>query len=302
MPRIVNIATCTVESGPAATPRDEALRLVDEAGQRGADIVCLPEFVGSDCDNGVFKPTPVPGPITDAFATLAARRGMHVILPLVEEADGKPFNTAVLLDRQGRVAGRYSKTHLCLPGFQEGETTRPGDELPVFETDFGTIGITTCMDIHYPELYIALALKGAEIIFWPTGALDYTGDLIESLVNARAVDGQVYFVCSHYVEMPYLAGKPYGRSRVVDPMGRIRADTGHFPGVAVARVDLDQTYPMWYQGPMLQRYPTMRETIFRTRRPELYDELTRPVEPRHWQRGRAAGAAGAAPDEEGSTP
>ena len=52
-----------------------------------------------------------------------------------------------------------------------------------------------------------LALKGAEIIFWPSAAMDYTGDLIESLVNARAVDNQVYFVPSHFLQMPYLVGK-----------------------------------------------------------------------------------------------
>ncbi len=104
--------------------------------------------------------------------------------------------------------------------------------------------------------------------------MDYTGDLIESLVNARAIDNQVYFVASHFVQTPYLSGKHYGRSRIVDCMGRVRADTGHFEGVAIAEVDLDQTYPMWYEGQRLKEYPTMRRTIFRTRRPELYTQIT----------------------------
>jgi hypothetical protein len=86
----------------------------------------------------------------------------------------------------------------------------------------------------------------------------------------------VYFVASHFVQAPYLAGKHYGRSRIVDCMGRVRADTGHFEGVAIATVDLDQTYPMWYQGRALEEYPTMRRTIFRTRRPELYGEIVKP--------------------------
>ena len=75
------------------------------------------------------------------------------------------------------------------------------------------------MDIHYPEIYTTLALKGAEIIFWPSAAMDYTGDLIESIVNARAVDNQVYFVVSHFVQLPYLAGKHYGRSRASALLG-----------------------------------------------------------------------------------
>jgi predicted amidohydrolase len=132
------------------------------------------------------------------------------------------------------------------------------------------------MEIHYPEIYTTLALKGAEVILWPSAAMDYTGDLMESIVNARAIDNQVYFVAAHFVQMPYLAGKHYGRSRIVDPMGRIRADTGHFHGVAIAEVDLDQTYPRWYEGERLAAYPTMRKTLFRTRRPELYHQLTQP--------------------------
>lgn len=297
MSRKVRIATCAV---PRLSPEQlkakradaiacAAADLAEEAGRHGADIVCLPEFSMSRFDfrKNRWRPERVPGPATRKLAAVAARHRMYVIAPLMEESgQKKAYNTAVLLDRRGRIAGQYRKTHLCLPRFSEGETTLAGDELPVFPTDFGTIGISICMDIHYPELYLALALKGAEVIFWSTAAIDYTGDLIESVVNARAIDNQVYFVCSHYIQQPYLAGKQYGRSRVVDPMGRIRADTGHFPGVAMAEVELDQTYPMWYEGRMRAAYPTMRATLFKTRRPELYGELTKPVAESHWQRGK----------------
>ncbi|MCX5659203.1 MAG: carbon-nitrogen hydrolase family protein [Planctomycetota bacterium] len=280
MARRVRIASCSVEHYFSKDEREQCMRLVDEAGQRKADIVCLPEFVGADNRKGNWIAEPVPGPTVQAFAALAAKHRMYVVLPLMEDVgEAKAYNTAVLIGRSGEVVGKYRKTHICLPEFGEGECTLAGDELPVFKTDFGTIAISTCMDIHYPELYAVLTLKGAEIIFWPSGALDYTGDLIESLVNARAIDNQVVMVPSHHIQMPYLAGKPYGRSRIVDCMGRTRADTGHFPGVAVADVDLDETYPMWYSGGMLERYPTMRATIRKTRRPELYGELTKPVPP-----------------------
>lgn len=297
MSRKVRIATCAVPyfspTRTRAKPGDAVARmataLVEEAGRSGADIVCLPEFSLSRFNFRTHRwlPQAVPGPAIQRLGALAARHRMYVIAPLLEDCgQRKAYNTAVFLDRRGRIVGKYRKTHLCLPRFAEGETTLPGNEIPVFPTDFGAIGISLCMDIHYPELYLALALKGAEVIFWSTGAIDYTGDLIESLVNARAIDNQVYFVCSHYIQQPYLAGKQYGRSRVVDPMGRIRADTGHFPGVAVAEVELDQTYPMWYEGRMRAAYPTMRATLFKTRRPELYGELTKPVAESHWQRGK----------------
>ena len=251
------------------------------------DIVCLPEFSAALFEDNRWHGEPIPGPATEAFAEIARRDNTYVIVPMVEQAeDGNLYNTCVLLDRQGHVAGRYRKTHPA-PGEAEQNRTSAGDEIPVFRTDFATIGVATCMDIHFPELFTTLALEGAEIIFWPTASMDYTGDLMESLVNARAIDNQVYFVCSHYVQERYLVGKHYGRSRVVDPMGRIRADTGHFPGVAVAEVDLDQTYPMGYEDEdLLKANPTMRQIFFQARRPELYRRLVEPVTETHWNRSK----------------
>ncbi|MDP6126194.1 MAG: carbon-nitrogen hydrolase family protein, partial [Candidatus Latescibacteria bacterium] len=252
----------------------QSLQMVDEAGTKGADIVCLPEFAACERHEGRFVPQPIPGEATDSFARLAKKHNMYVIAPLQETVDDQwCYNTAALLDRSGVVVGTYRKTHVCLPDHCEGENTLPGDDVPVFGIDIGRVAITTCMDIHYPELYAVMALKGAEIIFWPTACFDYTGDLIESLVNARAIDTQSFFVTSHYAELPFLAGKTMGRSRIVDPMGRTRADTSHFPGIAIATVDLDQTYPMWYTGAMLKEYPTMRSVFQKTRRPELYGPL-----------------------------
>ena len=288
MARNVRIATCSVpgprleHDGPTDL-RQRCLALAREAGERDADIVCLPEFSGSEMNadgSESFVAHPIPGPVTDALADLAARHRMYVIgCQLEDVGQPKAYNTAFLLDRDGHLVGKYHKTHLCLPDCHEADVAMPGQDVPVFPTDFGTIGITICMDIHYPELYTVLALQGAEVIFWPSAAMDYTGDLIESMVNTRAVDNQVHFVTSHYLQQPYLAGKHMGHSRVVDCMGRTRADTGHLPGVAVADVDLDQTYPMWYTDEALQRYPTMRQTIFKTRRPELYGKLVEPIAP-----------------------
>ena len=296
MTRQVTIASCAIvcANQPGSSSRQQlqaAAEALEEAGRRGADIACLPEYACAPIKVGAREALSLSRQDLAPFTDLAAKHRMYVIAPFVEaspERDGKPYNSAAVIDRQGQIIGRYRKTHLCLPGFEEGEQYAAGDELPVFDTDFGRIGIAICMDIHYPELFTTMALRGAEIIFWPTAAMDYTGDLIESLVNARAIDNQVFVVPSHYVAVPYLSGRHYGRSRVVDPMGRIRADTGHFPGVAVANVDLEQTYPMWYQGQMLEAYPDMRRTLFKTRRPELYGDLVQPVSPGHWTRPREA--------------
>src|SRR5688500_12246825 len=98
MPRNVKIASCSVESDFTKSQRDQSHRLVDHAGDLGADIVCLPEFAAADVGSpGVFLPSSIPGPVTDAFADLARRHEMYIVLPMIEDAgaaahkgDGQP--------------------------------------------------------------------------------------------------------------------------------------------------------------------------------------------------------------------
>ncbi len=117
------------------------------------------------------------------------------------------------------------------------------------------------------------ALKGADVLLFPTMCLDYTGDHIESIVNARAIDNQVYLVSSHFIQQPFLAGRSMGHSRIVDPYGRTLADTSHRPGLAFADVDLDAGFDTWYSGELKERYPTLKECYLGMRRPETYGEL-----------------------------
>src|SRR3954467_4666617 len=98
MSRNVRIATCSVEYSPQVSARPRALKLVEQAGEMKADIVCLPEFSAAPVKDSKFIAEPVPGPATDAFAALAARYRMYVIVPLLEQSAGaeKHYNTAVL--------------------------------------------------------------------------------------------------------------------------------------------------------------------------------------------------------------
>jgi len=160
---------------------------------------------------------------------------------------------------------------------------KAGDSYPVFQLDFGKVGVLICMDIHYPEIWRILTLQGADIIAHPTQWLDYTGNLCESLVNARAIDNQIYVATSHFVQMPFLSGKSMGYARIVDPYGRTRASTSHRPGVAVAEVDLDEAYEYWATGDLKKQYPTLKECFLGMRRPETYEILTRPDTENCWK-------------------
>src|SRR5437016_3175477 len=98
MSRHVRVATCSVEYSPQISSRPHALKLVEQAGEMGADIVCLPEFSAAPVVDSTFQAESIPGPATDAFAALAAKYKMYLIVPLLENTHTKKhYNTSVLI-------------------------------------------------------------------------------------------------------------------------------------------------------------------------------------------------------------
>ena len=197
---------------------DQKLKLALEhlqiAGENGVDIACLPEeFAGT-------KAEPVPGPTTQAVAELARRYNMYVICPIREQAGQRQYNTAVLLDRQGRVAGSYRKVFVFW-----GEGVHCSTEgVKVFETDFGRIGILTCFDLNYPELWQRCDDLDADIVFWPSA---YGGG---SPLNAFAILYHYYIVPVGAGNIMDITGKP------VAPVEKPRDKQ------FIATLDLDRTF------------------------------------------------------------
>ncbi len=197
---------------------DEKLKLALEhlhtAGRAGVDIACLPEeFAGT-------KAEPVPGPTTDAVAALARQYHMYVICPIREQAGDREYNTAVLLDRQGGVAGHYRKVFVFW-----GEGVHCSTEgVKVFDTDFGRIGILTCFDLNFPELWQRCDELSADIVFWPSA---YGGG---SPLNA-------YAILHHYYIVPVGAGNIMDiTGKTFEPVEKPR------PQQFIATLDLDRTF------------------------------------------------------------
>ena len=197
---------------------DEKLKLAIEhlhaAGRSGVDIACLPEeFAGTGAE-------PVPGPTTDAVAKLAEQYNMYVICPIREQAGDKQYNTAVLIDRKGRIAGYYRKIFVFW-----GEGLHVSTEgVKIFETDFGRISILTCFDLNYPELWHECDLKDVDIVFWPSA---YGGG---SPLNAFAILYHYYIV-------------PVGAGNIMDITGKPVANvTTPRPKQFIATLDLDRTF------------------------------------------------------------
>ena len=224
-PRRVTLATVYHRARGTKTPeesRERFVPLVEEAAAKGADIVCLPEGL-TVVGNGLKyaqAAEPVPGPSTEFLGALARRLKVWIVAGIYERSGSRLYNTAVLIARDGSLAGRYRKMSLPDEEIEGGIT--PGSDTPVFDTDFGRVGLMICWDSSYPEVAHALAEGGAEVILMPIAGG------VEALVQARAIENQVHVVASGYDF----------RTGIFDRMGERIADAKADPEVVLATVDL----------------------------------------------------------------
>jgi predicted amidohydrolase len=224
-PRRVTLAAVNHRPRETTSPQDSRerfVRLVEEAAAKGADIVCLPEGM-TTAGNGLAyaqAAETVPGPSTAFLAELAKRLRIWIVAGIYERDGARVYNTAVLVGRDGSLAGRYRKMSLPDEEIEGGIT--PGRETPVFDTDFGRVGLMICWDSSYPEVAQALAAGGAEVILMPIAGG------VEALVQARAIENQVHVVASGYDF----------RTGIFDRRGERVADAKTDPEVVVATVDL----------------------------------------------------------------
>jgi predicted amidohydrolase len=197
--------------------------LVDRAADAGADLVCLPETLLGIGTGGLgpVDALPIPGPATEAFGERARARKLWICAGLSEREAGRIYNSAVLIDRQGHLVGKYRKTHLPIQEVEAGFT--PGRELPVWDTEFGKVGILICHDTAFPEPARVLALKGAELILLPIwGGSDI-------YVRSRAADNGLFILSSSY---DYPCG-------VIGPTGEWLCQAENSPAGAIVTADID---------------------------------------------------------------
>lgn len=164
----------------------EVSALVDQQGALGADLIILPEtFMGQRADNASMET--LSGPTVTAIALLARKHKTYIVCP-IDRIDGdQRLNTAVLLDRSGALAGVYDKVFPYWSEFDKDPVVEPGQEAPVFETDFGRLGISICFDANFPEMWARLAEQGAELVAWPSAYSAGATLQAHALVNHFAI-------------------------------------------------------------------------------------------------------------------
>lgn len=259
-PRRVRVVTTRIAQPWESTiPANLQLmaNVLDEAGREKPDVILLTEFFPEHGVEGTVhdRSEPIPGPVTDALARKAQEYNTYIIAGMMELDGGKTYDTAVLIDRQGRIAGKYRKTHLPLAEVEDGET--PGNDYPVFDTDFGRVGILICWDFVFPETFRIMRLEGAEIVFLPIagdpGARHY-----DTITRARALDNGVYLVSSV---------SDGAASRIVNPDGEVMAETTD--GLATAELDLTKESRLWWLsvGPADGE---LKSLAIQERRPDTY--------------------------------
>jgi predicted amidohydrolase len=265
-PRFVRVATTRIAvpepNSTLETNFNLISKMLDKAGEQRPDIVLLSENLA---DRWVDLPVektaePVPGRLTALLGEKARKYRMYVATSLHENADGIIYNTGVLIGRNGEITGKYRKVHLPLEEAENGIT--PGGDYPVFETDFGRVGMMICYDYWFSEPARILRLNGAELLLLPIAG---DGDRLhwDVISRARAIDNGVYLAASSTVAE--------SSSAIIAPTGKVLSETSEDFGVAVSEIDLNREYRLLWLS--VGAEGEARSLYIKERQPHTYGAL-----------------------------
>jgi predicted amidohydrolase len=243
---------------------------LEEAAQAGAALLVLPEcaipgYMFDSAQEALLFAEEIPGPSTEILEREARRLGAHVVCGLLERDGDVLRNAAVLVGPDGLI-GVYRKTHLPFLGVDRFVVA--GDELPLFETPLGVIGIEICYDLRFPEATRTLALGGADLVAHPTNFPVAARLQTEFITRARAAENRVYLLTANRIGKERW-GEFCGWSQIVDPYGdRLAEASADEEALLIADIDVERARDKDYVIP--GEYELY---LFGHRRPELYGPL-----------------------------
>jgi beta-ureidopropionase len=247
-----------------------------EAASQGAQVICFQElFYGpyfcqvQDAAYYDYAES-IPGPTTERFQELAKQTGMVMVLPMYEqEQEGVLYNTAAVIDADGKYLGKYRKTHIPqVKGFWEKFYFRPGNlGYPVFDTAVGKVGVYICYDRHFPEGWRALGLNGAKIVFNPSATSRGLSSHLWKLEQTASAVANLYFVGAiNRVGIEDLGDNDfYGTTYFANPRGEFVGDVASDQAEELVVRDLDMD---------LLAEVRNQWQFYRDRRPDMYGPLT----------------------------
>lgn len=229
---------------------------IKNAAQRGAKLVVLPEYfcLLSPDDRAKLDIAELPtgGPIQSSLSDAAKRFGVWLVggsLPLRSDNPSKVFNTQLVFDPSGHIAARYDKIHLFnftsqQESYRESNAVKAGHEVKTVRVTFDTgqslhIGLSTCYDLRFPELYRAMG--AVDLVVVPAAFTATTGRAHwETLLRARAIENQCYVLAAAQGGQHPGARQTWGHSMLVDPWGEMMTKMEFGEGVLVGEVDLQR--------------------------------------------------------------
>jgi len=241
----MEVASIQLESGDRDKEANlkRAGELIDSIER--ADLILLPELwnIGYFAfDSYEAESETMDGPTMTFLKRKAVEKGCFLFGgSFVESSDGRLYNTSALIDRKGQIVGSYRKIHLYGHQSQEAKLLRRGSEICVVKTELGTIGLSTCYDLRFPELYRKMAIMGAEIFLvasaWPFPRLEAW----LMLNRVRALENLVFLVSSNCVGTN--RGTQFvGHSMVADPWGTPLVTGGDHECILQAKIDLQKVH------------------------------------------------------------
>ncbi len=245
---------------------------IRQASNEGLRLVAFPEMflhLGEKKEEKLKIAQHLDGIIVQTFQEYAKDHHISILMGSIYEpvpnSNHHLYNTSILIDSQGEIQGVYRKIHLCdidSPSLKnvESKNIRPGTEIVVVDHELGKIGLSICYDLRFPGLFQNLRAKGAEIIFVPAAFFLQTGKHHWlPLLQARAIENQVYIAAPAQWGWHYGDRYSYGHTVLIDPWGTVVACASEYPGIISGTIDLD------YLARIRERMPVMEH-----RRPEYY--------------------------------
>ena len=225
----LRIAVCQIRTElDGAETMKKAASFVRRAAEGGADLAVLPEMFNCPYSGKYFRRFAAEGheKAVGAMSAWAKENGVYLVGGSVPETEGERlYNTCYVFDREGRQIAKHRKVHLFdvdIPGmrFRESATFSQGEEITVFDTEFGKMGAAICFDVRFPELFRSMAVRGAKVIFLPAQFNMATGPAhwAETL-KIRAVDNELFFVGASAARYEGFDYECWGHSVVYDPFG-----------------------------------------------------------------------------------
>lgn len=244
---------------------NHALNFLDKVKMK-TDIACFPEFFTTGYNLNIIGDKfydlaeTIPGKTTKMLGKKAKEKRLAIVGTIVEKdilREGILYNTAFVIDKDGRLVGKYRKFYLYPP---EHCYFRPGSELPIFDLGITKVGIAICYDHAFPELFRVLALKGAEIVFIPSAVPQGYEYLLNLRTRARAQDNQFFVAAINRVGQEGQV-KYCGLSKIINPRGEVIAEASlDKEEIVYCKVDINQILQERKQEPILR---SLRSEIYK---------------------------------------